>query len=104
MIAYLKGKFTYFEIMEWKCVQIGINCDYTQLRLDGVSSISLSRFTNAWMQIYQKAQDKMRIEMHITPKELKLDEAVCILSTLSNIPYEQMPIKPLSDRDKGAYA
>ncbi len=64
--------------------QIGLNYDYRALRLDGVNSIKLQTFHNAWAQIYNKGRDYMRIEEHMVT-DISLAEAVTILSALQQI-------------------
>lgn len=75
--------------------QIGLNYDYRALRLDGVNSIKLQTFHNAWAQIYNKGRDYMRIEEHMV-MDISLAEAVTILSALQPI-YITYP-KPEKDK------
>jgi len=64
----------------WKVVQVGINADAKGLRMDGISSLSLKMWRNAWAQVYQKEMDVVRIESHLQT-DLTVDEALSILGT-----------------------
>ncbi len=85
-VAWLKGLLgdTMFYGGKPKLKQIGINIDLQTLHLDGVKNITLHRFVNAWSRIYQKREDMLRIETHLT-LELELGEALNILQTLQPI-------------------
>lgn len=95
--AYLHGVFPNFEVMDFKVIQIGLNCDYKRLRLDGVKSIKLQTFKNAWFQIYEKAEDILRIEGHLVT-EIDLKECLDILSVLVSEP-RLKPGKDLESED-----
>ncbi|MBN1540326.1 MAG: hypothetical protein JW939_09300 [Candidatus Thermoplasmatota archaeon] len=71
--------------------QVGLNKDYSELRLDGISSIKLQKWENAWAQIYQKAEDVLRREVHLVPKNLSLDEAIKMLQDQAEM-VEHTPI------------
>ncbi len=65
-------------------LEMGVAKDFRQLRLDGVKSVSLKNFTNAWARIYYKDDIKAtRIEHHITGR-MTLDDALKSLSILTN--------------------
>lgn len=83
--AYLHGVFPLLEQMDFRVRQIGLNCDYKRLRLDGVTSIKLQTFKNAWFQVYNHAEDMLRVEGHLIT-EISLSEALEILSTLVRSP------------------
>jgi hypothetical protein len=80
--SWLEGKFgNAFILGKPVLVQVGLNKDYKELRLDGVSSIKLQLWENAWQQIYQKGEDVLRREVHLSLKpKLGLDEAIDLLS------------------------
>lgn len=69
-----------------ECVsQIGINKDFKEFDLDGVSSLRLKDFSNAWFQIYRKESVQcIRFECHLNPKpKLDLRDAYTILESFS---------------------
>jgi hypothetical protein len=68
---------------DWILMQLGLNIDTHDLRLDGVSSIKLKVFEKAWFQMYQKDKD-LRTEVHLTPK-LPLDRAMRLMEHLVNM-------------------
>lgn len=65
--------------------QIGINKDFKEFDLDGVNSLRLRDFSNAWFQIYRKESiQRVRFECHLTPKpRLGLRDAYFILDGFS---------------------
>lgn len=79
--TWVKAKLDFVDEYSWKLPQIGLNVDQRRLNLDGVTSVRLAVFRNAWFQAYQKGEDTVRWETHICP-DLKLDEAVMILRQL----------------------
>jgi len=79
--TYVKAKFDFVDEYSWKLCQIGLNVDQRQIGLEGVTSVRLAVFRNAWFQVYQKGEDTVRWEAHMNP-DLKLDEAVFILRQL----------------------
>jgi len=83
-------------------LEVGIAKDFKELRLDGVSSVSLKCFTNAWTRIYyHKGLKVTRFEHHVQPK-MTLDDALKSLSILTNpvnYSYESKPI----DKDNPCY-
>lgn len=65
-------------------LEVGVARDFRQLRLDGVKSVSLRNFTNAWARIYYKDDIKAtRFEHHIVGR-MTLDDALKSLSILTN--------------------
>ena len=83
-------------------VQLGLNIDVVGWRLDGVKSVKLQKFKNAWSQIYQKELELLRVETHITTR-LKLSEAVGILHRLSTPPPVPPPPYPAIENNEGMY-
>lgn len=63
---YLSGYLSDIaDFREVQVRQIGINKDFKELRLEGVSSVSLHVFMNAWSRIYYKETiGAVRVEQH----------------------------------------
>lgn len=63
---YMKGYLSEItDLSDAKIREIGINKDFRELRLEGVSSISLHVFMNAWSRIYYKESiQAVRAEIH----------------------------------------
>lgn len=103
--AWVKGILDFVEPWSWKVSQLGLNVDVREMNLEGVSSLKLSVFRNAWFQIYQKGEDAVRIETHMFPN-LHLEEALTILRQLVEVkvpPREQPYEGPASDRGDFTY-
>jgi len=60
-ISFLEGMMPELWAMMPEVVQVELNCDFESLRLDGVKAVSLRRWENAWLRIYQKSM-RARIE------------------------------------------
>jgi hypothetical protein len=57
--------------------EVGLAKDFKELRLEGVKSVSLRAFKNAWARIYYKDdQNLTRVEHHLT-LDMSLDDALC---------------------------
>jgi hypothetical protein len=64
--------------------EVGLAKDFKELRLEGVKSVSLRAFKNAFARIYYKDdQNVTRVEHHLV-LEMSLDEALKSLSVLTN--------------------
>jgi hypothetical protein len=63
---YMKGKLDVIsDFKDARVREIGINKDFRELRLEGVSSMSLRVFMNAWSRIYYKESiGAVRAEIH----------------------------------------
>lgn len=63
---YMKGYLSEItDLSDAKVREIGINKDFRELRLEGVSSMSLHVFMNAWSRIYYKESiHSVRAEIH----------------------------------------
>lgn len=68
-----------------RVTQIGINKDFREFDLDGVNSIRLRDFANAWFQIYRKESiAAVRFECHLNTRPvLSLQDAYFILESFS---------------------
>jgi len=84
-VGYIEGAFPGISPGSWIVEQLGINWDTTELRLEGVSAITLKAFRNVWLRLYQKSKDLMRVEAHVNVS-VTLTEALQVLSrALDNI-------------------
>ena len=83
-VAWLNGKFEMIPTGAWIIRQIGFNWDTSRIRLEGIKGISLQKFENIWIQLYQKTKNLVRIESHLTT-EISLQEALEIMFDLADI-------------------
>lgn len=101
ILNFLNGflhRWTPFDKKEVRLKEVGIGKDYKQLRLDGVTCISLHKFTNAWSRIYYKDDiEATRFEHHINC-EMTLDDAIRSFQLLDGTPTPN-GIKPDERRD-----
>jgi len=83
--------------------EIGLAKDFKELRLEGVKSVSLRAFMNAWSRIYYKDDmDATRVEHHLV-LEMPLDDALKSLSILTHpVNYEKL-LNVKGDRVDEAY-
>jgi len=69
-VSWLEGVFSTIGVDFWKhepiVKQIGLNCDFFDLLLDGAKSIRLKAFSNFWAQLYNHKRRGLRIETHIS--------------------------------------
>jgi hypothetical protein len=74
-----------------KLREIGVAKDFKELRLEGVKSVSLRAFMNAWSRIYYKDDiGATRVEHHLV-LEMPLDDALKSLSILTTpVNYEKL--------------
>lgn len=67
---WLDGKFANVIFTEqWMVRQLDINIDFVRKTLDGLTSLSLKAWHNAWARIYQKEKDMIRIEVGMVPDQ-----------------------------------
>ena len=83
-IGFLQGLFPNIQKHEWYMIQVGLNLDYQELRLDGAKSITLSKYENAVMRIYNKEKmGKMRKEVHISNNQnerINIEDAMNLIT------------------------
>jgi hypothetical protein len=92
--AWLEGRFgTFWTLGSPELVQVGLNRDYTELRLDGIKSAKLQSWANAWQQLYQKADRILRHEVHLSTR-IALPEAMEILRSSADVPRPPPPPDP----------
>lgn len=63
--------------------KIGVHRDYYKWELDGIKKVRLTAWANAYRQVYQKYEEMVRDEVHLSLHELKLKEAVELISGTS---------------------
>ena len=60
-------------------VQVGINKDYWNWRLDGVKGVRFAKWVNAYEAIYQKTERSIRHEVHLTLTDMRLLDALKLI-------------------------
>jgi len=78
-VGWMEGAFPGININSWAVEQLGINWDTGELRLEGMSALTLRAFKNVWLRLYQKSKDILRVEAHVNVA-LSLPEALAVLS------------------------
>jgi hypothetical protein len=78
--------------------EVGLAKDFRELRLEGVKSVSLRAFKNAWARIYYKDDQQLtRVEHHLA-LDMSLDEALKSLSVLTTpVNYRDVVLKGMVD-------
>ena len=66
--------------------QVDVHCDIREFQIQEFKGMRLKVFDNAWMHLYQKTEDLLRLEVSMVPRELKFVEACEIIKTLVQIP------------------
>lgn len=66
-----------------RLVNVEFNADWRTYFLGGMKRMKLSSVSRAWGQIYQKHRDALRLELRVSPKELKFTEAAQALVALT---------------------
>ena len=102
LLSFLDGYFE--EIAPFKdrrvvrLREVGLAKDFKELRLDGVKSVSLRAFKNAWARIYYKDDSQLtRVEHHLT-LDMTLDEALKSLSVLTTpVCFESVVLNPVGN-------
>lgn len=107
ILSYLEGFLEKLVPLHNKRVvqllEVGVAKDYRQLRLDGVKSVTLHSFTNAWSRIYYKDEKTgTRFEHHFEAR-MNLDDALKSLSILTNPINYRFELKP-EDPDDPSYS
>ena len=84
--GFLERVFTFSSLRNVMVRQIGVAKDYQDLRMDGISSITLHKFMNDWSKIYYKETiGAVRIERHLTCN-ISLEQAMNTLFLLNSPP------------------
>lgn len=105
LLGWAQGK-----IMEhtWEVKQWGWNMDFVNLDMtkSGFKKMSLQTFRNAWFQIYQKQADLLRVEIHMAPRDLTLQDVMRIFAEMHSIAEGKPKMsyqKPPEDKGDPAY-
>ena len=105
LLSFLDGYFE--EIAPFKdrrvvrLKEVGLAKDFRELRLEGVKSVSLRAFKNAWARIYYKDDQQLtRVEHHLA-LDMSLDEALKSLSVLTTpVNYRDVVLKGMVDEKR----
>jgi hypothetical protein len=87
---YLKGFLSGIsDFTDVKVREIGINKDFRELRLEGVSSVMLKSFMNAWSRIYYKETiGAVRVETHWTGT-IDFQDVILLIAKVNALPEKQ---------------
>ena len=96
--AFLEGRIPEY-VGDLVVKQVDVHTDMREFQIQEFQGLRLKVFDNAWMHLYQKTEDLLRLEVSMVPRELKFVEACEIIKTLVSIPTEQT-YQPISE-DKG---
>ena len=91
--AFLEGRFPGEFVGDFYLKQVDTHCDMREFQVRDFKGMRLKVFDNAWMHMYQKTQDILRLEVSMVPRELKFSEACEIIKTLVQVPTEATYIR-----------
>lgn len=60
-VSWVQGLYPRIPVGQWRLRQIEFNWDRRDIRLEGITSMSMQAFENFWVQIYQK-KEVVRVE------------------------------------------
>jgi len=91
---------------QWLVKQWGWNADFVNMDMtkSGFKKMSLQAFRNAWFTMYQKQTDLLRVEAHITPRDLSLQDVMRIFAAMKDVAEGREPVYQTPPEDKGDYA
>ena len=96
LIGYLKSILQ--DAIDWpelRIVEIGLGRDFKTWRLDGIQSIKIKEFRNAWIQIYQHGPERdTRLELHLHDR-ITLTDALNILKVATEPLYQAPALQDL---------
>lgn len=105
LLSYLDGYFSdvipFKDRRVVKLKEVGLAKDFKELRLDGVKSVSLRAFKNAFARIYYKDdQNLTRVEHHLV-LDMSLDDALKSLSILTTpVNYSKQLMETVKEDDR----
>lgn len=97
--SYLEGRFPGEYIGDFTVKQVDVHCDMREFQVDEFKGMRVKVFDNAWLHLYQKTADLLRLEVSMVPRELKFSEACDIVKTLVQIPAESTYIREPQEKD-----
>ena len=100
--AFLEGRMPEY-IGDLILKQVDVHADIREFQIQEFQGMRLKVFDNAWLHLYQKTEDLLRLEVSTIPRELKFIEACEIIKTLVSIPTEQTYQAPPDDKEGFAY-
>jgi hypothetical protein len=65
--TWLNGLLYPLSVDKWSVIELGVNVDYVDLRMDGLKSGTFQEWTNAVERAYQKLSHVLRNEIHTAP-------------------------------------
>ena len=97
--GYFEGVAPFRDRRVVKLKEVGLAKDFKELRLEGVKSVSLRAFKNAFARLYYKDDDNLtRFEHHLV-LDMSLDEALKSLSILTTpVNYEKQLSNIIDER------
>lgn len=81
-VAWMEGLLEWVDQKSWQLRQYGVCADILGMRLDGIRSLRLSAFRNAWFQVYQKGDDLVRFETHAVT-DITLTEVLTVIKQMA---------------------
>jgi len=89
----------------WKVTEWGWNVDFVNMDMtkSGFKTLTLHAFRNAWFRMYQKKADLLRVEAHITPRDVSLQDALRIFTQMMDIAKGEGEYQSRSDDDYTGY-
>lgn len=100
--AFLEGRIPEY-IGDLIIKQVDVHADIREFQIQEFQGMRLKVFDNAWLHLYQKTEDLLRLEVSMVPRELKFVEACEIIRSLVSIPTEQTYQAPPEDTGAIAY-
>lgn len=87
--GWLEGIFNNQAVLlNLKVIQLGIGMDFKEYRLDGVKSITWKAWRSAYIELYQKSKDTLRLAIHLSNQNIDLIDAITILKGMTNAPLD----------------
>lgn len=97
-IGYVTGLLEFVPLSSWHLIQLGYNFDVCGLKLEGLKGARLDVASKAFMQIYQKGEDVVRMECHDVPR-MGIVEAMMVFKQILEHPRNESyrPAEPDPD-------
>ena len=72
-LSWVNGLFPAIAPETWVLTMFGWNVDYHPFRLEGHQYYMAQAFANAWVEVYQKTKDTIRLGAHVTMKRKEIN-------------------------------